>query len=471
MENNDDQLENEENRTEYEKEESEDEESEKDDDDEDYTDEHEDNSEVNKALEDAIQNALRDADALETESIKSDVSDDTMLKLDEKLADVFKLHAKSGKVKNRIEQTTLSFRMRCFEMLLIFVHSIDDTTVLMDIVLPLLEIIQQASKFGHQHSSIVRRANFVMNAVCIKKLNLDKKCGRTGDELCSIIDGIFKLSNCTADICVQSTCFEALKFVLRIGAKLYEHDQAYFDALKKIVDEKLELFIIEKTCLTSANHFNYIFEKYPDTFLSNVINLVEKLSDNNLRIFRSTELSTFCQLILSKVNLSSIKEDKLKLKTVKKFMKIFIPFLFEILDKLHQILSDKPKSHLKSTFLLAILNVAKCLQRFYDAQIMKFDCESDNHQSIDFKFDKQQIDHYRDVIQNLAHYKMFRTKGRSTQNHSVLCTLLKKNLVLKPQRFFADLGKLFFTNLKTGDQEESDNDDQKKPMKKKKLES
>lgn len=61
----------------------------------------------------------------------SDLSDDTMLRLDERLAEVFRQHLKSKTVSKNIQQEAEHFQMRCFELLQTIVYSITDAELLL----------------------------------------------------------------------------------------------------------------------------------------------------------------------------------------------------------------------------------------------------------------------------------------------------------------------------------------------------
>ncbi|VDK81297.1 unnamed protein product [Litomosoides sigmodontis] len=287
-----------------------------------FEEENEEGSEVDEDFVNNLKTALGSAaahsdDNSDMDSSSSTVSDETMFRLDEGLAAVFRKRMKKSRALNAflIEQAQ-QFRAKCFDLLLIAISHQEATCKTVDLILPLIKCAQQALRRKDGELTFKKATNLLEIIIKHKKSELNESNAiKLLDELVlktsQIINPIMRniLGNVTSFL--FSGCYDTKENALAASMR-----SKVVDCLEKYMNDKKNQILSE---IVTAP-----FIKHPHALLSELPRIIEFAFDENIRTFRRVEALCCAVAFLRKDLMKS--EEPHNQKIWKKFAKCLCVF-------------------------------------------------------------------------------------------------------------------------------------------------
>uniref|UniRef100_A0A0R3RZ21 SpoU_methylase domain-containing protein n=1 Tax=Elaeophora elaphi TaxID=1147741 RepID=A0A0R3RZ21_9BILA len=250
--------------------------------------EDEEESEVDEEFVNNLKTALgsaapRSDNDSDRDSLSSTVSDETMFRLDEGLAAVFRKRMRNSRALSAflIEQAQ-QFRAKCFDLLLIAVSHQEGTYNAVDLILPLIECAQQALRRKDGELTFKKATNLLEIIIKHKKSELNEKNStKLLDELVlktsQTVNPIMKniLGNCASFL--FSGCYDAKKNAVAVS-------------MRSKVIELLEIYMSDKKNQLLSEIVTAPFIKYPNALLSELPRIIDFAFDENIRTFQRVRL-------------------------------------------------------------------------------------------------------------------------------------------------------------------------------------
>ncbi|KAL4003452.1 DNA polymerase phi family protein [Acanthocheilonema viteae] len=223
--------------------------------------------------------AARSDDDSDKDSLSSTVSDETMFRLDEGLAAVFRKRMKNSRALSAflIEQAQ-QFRAKCFDLLLIAVSHQEGTYKTVDLILPLVECAQQALRRKDGELTFKKAANLLEIIIKHKKSELNEK------NAIKLLDELVLKTSQTINPIMRNILGNVASFLF----------SGCYDAKENVVAASMRLKVIELLEKYMNDSKNQIlseivtapFIKYPHALLSELPRIIEFAFDENIRAFQ-----------------------------------------------------------------------------------------------------------------------------------------------------------------------------------------
>ncbi|MCP9263556.1 GABA-gated chloride channel 1 [Dirofilaria immitis] len=263
----------------------------------DFEEEDEEKSEVDEEFVNNLKSALGSAAARsdndDEDSLSSTVSDETMFRLDEGLAAVFRKRMKNSRSLSAflVEQAQ-QFRAKCFDLLLIAISHQEGAYKTVDLILPLIECAQQALHRKDGELTFKKATSLLEIIIKHKKNELDERHAiKLMDELVLATSRIVNpvMRNILGSF---SSCYDANENAIteNMHIKVVELLEKYMN------DNKNQ--ILNEIVLTP-------FIKYPHALSSELPRIIDFAFDENVRTFQRVEALS-CAVAFLRKDLVSI---------------------------------------------------------------------------------------------------------------------------------------------------------------------
>uniref|UniRef100_A0A0N5ADE6 DUF2428 domain-containing protein n=1 Tax=Syphacia muris TaxID=451379 RepID=A0A0N5ADE6_9BILA len=217
-----------------------------------------------------------------TESISSDFSDETMFRLDDGLAAVFRQQKKHS-LKNDAERVlqSLEFRLKCFDLLLIIASHEDADGLTLDMLLPLLETSCDALK--RKGSGPLCKKSEDLVQIIIK----NKKSALTEKKALKLFKKLIPASAKIVNPTLKSEVGKISSFLFSAVGKL---EGVSSSKLVKKLEKSLQSYMTQDGTEILCDVVLAPLQTYPTVFVDVFMEtLVAYAFDSSLRIFRRTE--------------------------------------------------------------------------------------------------------------------------------------------------------------------------------------
>ncbi|CAH1232832.1 MYBBP1A [Branchiostoma lanceolatum] len=157
-----------------------------------------------------------DDDASSTASNQSDLSDSTMMKLDESLSKIFRTHEKSAKAtKKEAKRLMTDFKQRVTDLLDIFLRKQQSNPLVLELLEPLLRIVRDSLRKSEEHSLAEKVAGLYRNKLCkIKDYPVLEKPESEG--LHAVLSNIVQVAYMAPSVYLVSLVSAGCVFLLRV---------------------------------------------------------------------------------------------------------------------------------------------------------------------------------------------------------------------------------------------------------------
>uniref|UniRef100_A0A2K6WEW9 Uncharacterized protein n=1 Tax=Onchocerca volvulus TaxID=6282 RepID=A0A2K6WEW9_ONCVO len=226
--------------------------------------------------------AARSDDDSDRDSLSSGVSDETMFRLDEGLAAVFRKRMKNSRSLSAflVEQAQ-QFRAKCFDLLLIAVSHQEGAYKAVDLILPLIECAQQALHRKDGELTFKKATNLLEIIIKHKKNELDEK------HAIKLLDELILTTSQTVNPVMRNILGNVASFLF----------SGCYDAKENAVTENMHKKVVELLGKYMNDNKNQIlneiitapFIKYPHALLSELPRIIDFAFDENVRAFQRVE--------------------------------------------------------------------------------------------------------------------------------------------------------------------------------------
>uniref|UniRef100_A0A1I7VUK5 DNA polymerase V n=1 Tax=Loa loa TaxID=7209 RepID=A0A1I7VUK5_LOALO len=295
-------------------------------DDSEFEEEDEEESEVDEEFVNNLKTALGSVAACsdndsDRNSLSSTVSDETMFRLDESLAAVFRKKMKNSRTLSAflVEQSQ-QFRAKCFDLLLIAVSHQDGAYNTVDLILPLIECAQQALRKKDGELTFKKATNLLEIILKHKKNELNEKNAiKLLDEL------VLKTSQ---------TVNPVMRNILGSVASCYDtKENTVMKNMYTKVMELLEKYMNDNKNQILSEIVTAPFIKYPHALLSELPRIIDFAFDENIRTFQRVEALSCTVAFLRKDLVKNEEPDRQKIwKKVTKCLSVFANRFFSNLN-------------------------------------------------------------------------------------------------------------------------------------------
>ncbi|KAI8504946.1 Myb-binding protein 1A [Branchiostoma belcheri] len=157
-----------------------------------------------------------DDDASSTASDESDLSDSAMMKLDESLSKIFRAQRKSAKAtKKEAKRLMTDFKQRVTDLLDIFLRKQPSNPLVLELVEPLLRIVQDSLRKSEEHSLAEKVAGLYRNKLCkIKEYPVLERPESEG--LHAVLSNIVQVAYMAPSVYLVSLVSAGCLFLLRV---------------------------------------------------------------------------------------------------------------------------------------------------------------------------------------------------------------------------------------------------------------
>uniref|UniRef100_A0A915PSG0 Gamma-aminobutyric acid receptor subunit beta n=1 Tax=Setaria digitata TaxID=48799 RepID=A0A915PSG0_9BILA len=291
-----------------------------------YDEENEEESEVDEEFISNLKSALgpaaeRSDDDSDENSASSTVSDETMFRLDEGLAAVFRKKRKNSRTLNAtlVEQAQ-QLRAKCFDLLLIAVSHQEGTYKAADLILPLIECAQQALRRKDSELTFKKATNLLEIIIKHKKSELNE------ESAIKLLDELVLAASQTVNPVMRSIfgsvagCYDAKENVVAVNMRV-----KVVELLEKYMSDKNNQLLIE---IVAAP-----FIKYPHALLNELPRIIDFAFDKNIRTFQRVEALSCAVAFLRKDLVKGKESDQQKMwKKITKCLCLFASKFFSELN-------------------------------------------------------------------------------------------------------------------------------------------
>uniref|UniRef100_A0AAF5PMZ6 DNA polymerase V n=1 Tax=Wuchereria bancrofti TaxID=6293 RepID=A0AAF5PMZ6_WUCBA len=258
---------------------------------------------LKKALGSAAAHSDDDSDK---DSLSSTVSDETMFRLDEGLAAVFRKRMKNSRALNAflVEQAQ-QFRAKCFDLLLIAVSHQDAVYKTVDLILPLIECAQQALRRKDGELTFKKATNLLEIIIKHKKSELNEK------NAIKLLDELVLKTSQTVNPVMRNILGSVSSFLF----------SGCYDAKENNVTENMRtkvITLLEKYMIGNKNQIlseivTAPFIKYPHALLSELPRIIDFAFNENIRAFQRIEALSCTVAFLRKDLVKNEQPDRQKI--------------------------------------------------------------------------------------------------------------------------------------------------------------
>ncbi|VDM96416.1 unnamed protein product [Thelazia callipaeda] len=283
-------------------------------------DENMEGSEVSEEFIDNLKAALGPAAADsgddDRSSLSSTVSDDTMFRLDEGLAAVFRKRMKNSRaLSTALVEQARQLRARCFDLLLIAVSSEAATFKAAELILPLIKSAQHALRRKDGEMVFRKATNLLKVIVKYRKNQLNE------DMAIEMLDELVSVTSQVINPVMKDLIGDAVSFLF----------SACYNAKENIVSKNMreKIFDLFEKYITKNHHvMNDIVTtpiiKYPQAYFSELPRIIDFAFDENIRAFQRTEALSCALAFLRKDLAKTEKTEERKIwKRVTKCLCVF----------------------------------------------------------------------------------------------------------------------------------------------------
>ncbi|VDK73740.1 unnamed protein product [Onchocerca ochengi] len=249
--------------------------------------------------------AARSDDDSDRDSLSSGVSDETMFRLDEGLAAVFRKRMKNSRSLSAflVEQAQ-QFRAKCFDLLLIAVSHQEGAYKAVDLILPLIECAQQALHRKDGELTFKKATNLLEIIIKHKKNELDEK------HAIKLLDELILTTSQTVNPVMRNILGNVASFLF----------SGCYDAKENAVTENMHKKVVELLGKYMNDNKNQIlneiitapFIKYPHALLSELPRIIDFAFDENVRAFQRVEALS-CAVAFLRKDLRRLQESLIEI--------------------------------------------------------------------------------------------------------------------------------------------------------------
>ncbi|ELU13715.1 hypothetical protein CAPTEDRAFT_220438 [Capitella teleta] len=364
---------------------------------------------VRSAIKQALGSAAVASDD-EVEEDDNDLDDDAMMALDENLSAVFKSLSKRNdhKADREKSRALLEFRMKCLELLEMFVHSGPKISLRLSLMQPLLTLIRLSEK-DKETKEVGARTRKIFMLLC-KPAKLTPDSAVDKDELPALFKALLEGNDKVAQLAkeVATACLLVVRVMLGLQSdsgpsplrtrSMKSKSADGKSSANKSKDEKnlksvhdILISNLETYCSKRDSDFNHtlfinIFTRQPGVMWPISDNLLNFMSSPSVRIFCKTQVAAMLSAMMTANTVNDIGQDEWDAFAVKALpqahkiiedivaSKTIKPkFLQEVLTVLHRLLVVSKKSLIDVSLLTDgdwVLNVMLMQEHMQDCSLL-----------------------------------------------------------------------------------------------------
>ncbi|VIO92726.1 conserved hypothetical protein [Brugia malayi] len=276
-----------------------------------FEDEDEGETEVDHEFVNNLKKALGSAaahsdDGSDKDSVSSTVSDETMFRLDEGLAAVFRKRMKNSRTLSAflVEQAQ-QFRAKCFDLLLIAVSHQDAAYTTVDLILPLIECAQQALRRKDGELTFKKATNLLEIIIKHKKSELNEK------NAVKLLDELVLKTSQTVNPVMRNILGSVASFLFSGCYDAKENNVA--ENMRTKVITLLEKYMNDNKNQILSEIVTAPFIKYPHALLSELPRIIDFAFNENIRTFQRIEALSCTVAFLRKDLVKNEQPDRQKI--------------------------------------------------------------------------------------------------------------------------------------------------------------